>query len=203
MAMTPKMEAIARFARMQLKHPMSKVVLHALLESPDRVERLTFVDTRDFLADTLVIAERGSDGPGFELELGATQREEVTIVNGNLVRHVRRTSSVNIQDPVEALAALRDFKGRLYVMFCFAGPPPVWYEAVVEPNPAVVSQTLSKESITELFDDIVRHQVDLLVLAVTLRQDIDDALARRDRAAFEKLAPVYREVVNRCVLWDF
>src|SRR5690606_23706253 len=88
-------------------------------------------------------------------------------------------------------------------MFCFAGPPPVWYEAVVEPNPAVVSQTLSKESITELFDDIVRHQVDLLVLAVTLRQDIDDALARRDRAAFEKLAPVYREVVNRCVLWDF
>ena len=104
---------------------------------------------------------------------------------------------------MEALAALRDFKGRLYVMFCFAGPPPVWYEAVVEPNPAVVSQTLSKESITELFDDIVRHQVDLLVLAVTLRQDIDDTLARRDRAAFKKLAPVYREVVNRCVLWDF
>ena len=185
--MTPKMEAIARFARMQLKHPMSKVVLHALLESPDRVERLTFVDTRDFLADTLVIAERGSDGPGFELELGATQREEVTIVNGNLVRHVRRTSSVNIQDPVEALAALRDFKGRLYVMFCFAGPPPVWYEAVVEPNPAVVSQTLNKESITELFDDIVRHQVDLLVLAVTLRQDIDDALACDGSGRVQKL----------------
>lgn len=200
--MTPKMEAIAHFARRPLKHPMSRVVLRSLLERPDWVERLTFVDTRDFLADTLIIAERGSDAPAFELELGATQREEVTIVNGNLVRHVRRTSSVNIRDPVEALAALRGFKGRLYVMFCFAGPTPLWYDAVVEPNPAVVSHTLSKESITQLFDDIVGQQIDMLLLALTLREDIDAALARRDRPAFEKLAPVYREVVNRCFLWD-
>ena len=100
--------------------------------------------------------------------MGARQREEVNIVNGNFVRQVRRTSSVNIQDPAEALEAFREFKGRLVRHFCFAGPTPAWYEAVVEPNPAVVSQTLSKESIDQLFDDIVSHQIDMLLLAVSL-----------------------------------
>lgn len=194
------MEALARFARLELKQPMSKVVLQSILEQPERIERLTFVDSREFLADTLLISERGSDGPGFELELGAHQREEVTIVNGNLVRQVRRTSSVHIQDPAEAVEALRDFKGRLYVMFCFAGPTPFWYEAVVEPNPAVVSQTMGKESISQLFDDIVSHQIDMLLLAISLRAEIDEALRKRDRASFERLAPIYREVVNRCHL---
>lgn len=172
-----------------------------MLEQPEFIERITFVESREFLADTLLISERGSAGPGFELELGARQREEVTIVNGNLVREVRRTSSVNIHDPVEALAALHDFKGRLYVTFCFAGPSPAWYDAVIEPNPAVVSQTLSKESIDQLFDDIVRHQIDMLLLAISLREEIDDALVTRDRTTFARLAPVYREVINRC-LWE-
>lgn len=200
--MTPKMEAIARFARRALKHPMSKIVLQTFLEQPGWEQRLTFVDSRDFLADTLVIAEQGSDGPGFELELGARQREEVTIVNGNLVRQVRRTSSVNVQDPVEALAALRDFKGRLYVMFTFAGPVPGWYEAVVEPNPAVTSPAPERESVTHLFDEFLSQQVDLLLLAVSLRREIDEALERRDEVAFARLAPIYREVVNRCHLCD-
>src|SRR5690625_5295925 len=176
MAMTPKMEAIARFARLELKHPMSKVVLQSILEQPEFVERVTFVESREFLADTLLISERGSDGPGFELELGVRPREEVTMVNGNLVRQVRRTSSVNIHDPVEAVAALHDFKGRLYVTFCFAGRSPAWYDAVIEPNPAVVSRTLSKESIDQLFDDIVGHQIDMVLLAISLREEIDDAL---------------------------
>lgn len=200
--MTPKMEALARFARLELKRPMSKVVLQAILEQPEWIERLTFVDSREFLADTLLISERGSDGPGFELELGAHQREEVTIVNGNLVRQVRRTRWVHIQDPVEAVRALREFKGRLYVMLCFAGPAPFWYEAVVEPNPAVVSRTLSKESITQLFDDIVSHQIDMVLLAISLRAEIDEALRKRDRETFERLAPIYREVVNRCHMPD-
>lgn len=200
--MTPKMEAIARFSRRALKQPMSRVVLNALLEQPGWNERLTFVDRRDFLADTMVVAEEGGDGPGFELELGATQREEVTIVNGNLVRHVRRFSSMKVHDPVEALAALRDFKGRLYVMFVFAGPAPFWYEAVVEPNPAVAPEVSHGESVDRLLDEFVSQQIDLLLLAVTLRQEIDDALKRRDEAAFAKLAPVYREVVNRCHLCE-
>jgi len=200
--MTPKMEAIARFSRRALKHPRSKVVLQTFLEQPGWEERLTFVDSRDFLADTLVIAEQGSDGPGFELELGASQREEVTIVNGHLVREVRRISSVTVHDPVEALAALRHFKGRLYVMFTFAGPVPAWYEAVVEPNPAVTSHALEREHVSRLFDEFVAQQIDLLLLAVSLRQEIDDALQRRDRATFARLAPIYREVVSRCHLCD-
>lgn len=200
--MTPKMEAIARFARRPLKNPMSKVVLQAMLEQPGWTERLTFVDSRDFLANTMFISEQGSDGPSFELELGARQREEVTIVNGNLVREVRRTSSIKVQEPEEALAALRDFKGRLYVVFGFAGPLPYWYEAVVEPNPAVVTRTMSKEHVSQLFDDIFNHQIDMLLLAISLRHEVDAALERRDRAAFERLAPLYREVVNRVHLCE-
>lgn len=180
---------------------MTKVVLQALLDRPDFIERITFVESREFLADTLIVSERGSDGPGFELELGVRQREEVTIVNGNIVRQVRRTSSVNIHDPLEALGALNEFKGRLYVTFCFAGPTPAWYNDVVEPNPALVSSTMSKESIDQVMDDLVSHQIDLVVLAISLRQEIERALDRRDRAAFMNLSPIYREVVNRC-LWE-
>lgn len=195
------MEAVARFARLSLKHPMSKVVLQTMLERPGFIERVTFVDNRDFLADTLLVSERGSDEPGFELELGVRQREEVTIINGNIVRQVRRTSSVNIRDPIEAIDALNEFKGRLYVTFCFAGRAPAWYDAVVEPNPALVSQTMGKESIDQVIDDLVGQQIDLALLAISLRQEIETALERRDRVAFKKLSPVYREVVNRC-LWE-
>lgn len=199
--MTPKMEAIARFARLKLKQPLSKIVLHSLLERPAFSERLTFVDEREFLANTLLISEHGSDRIGFQLELGARQREQVSIVNGHLVRHVHRTSSARLHDPAAALSALADFKERLYVTFHFADRPPPWYEAVVEPNPALTPPSAGKETLAGLIDDIVRQQIDLALLAILLRDEIDDALKVRDRQKFMERAKVYRAVVNRC-LWQ-
>jgi len=201
MAVTPKMEAIARFARLQLKHPMSRVVLHALLDNPEFVERITFVNNRDFLSNTMIVSELGSDRIGFELELGACQREEVTIVNGHLVRQVHRTSSVRVHDPVEALARLSQFQSRLYVTFCFAGDPPAWYEAVVEPNPALPLPAETKETMDQVLDEIVQEQIDLALLAILLRDEIDQALARGDRETFAARVPLYREIVHRC-LWE-
>ncbi|MBO8141966.1 MAG: YpiB family protein [Firmicutes bacterium] len=202
MAVTSKMEAIARFARLPLKVPVSKVILQALLDDPEFVNRITFVANREFLANTMVVSEQGSDRVGFELELGACQREEVSIVNGRLVRQVHRSSSLRLHDPLEALQALREFRSRLYVMFCFAGEPPAWYRAVVEPNPALAPQSEAKESVDQLLDEIIREQIDLALLAIVLHEEIDQALARRDEAAFSRRVALYREVVNRC-LWEF
>lgn len=199
--MTPKMEAIARFARLRLKQPLSKIVLQAILEKPSFIERLTFVEDREFLANTLLISEHGSDRVGFELELGARQLEQVNIVNGHLVRQVHRTSSVRIHDPAAALGALAEFKGRLYVSFCFANDPPPWYVNVIEPNPALPPPPDGKETLAHLLDDIVRQQIDLALLAILLRNEIDQALDRRDRQAFAERAKVYRAVVSRC-LWQ-
>ncbi len=201
MAMTPKLEAIARFAELPLKQPMSKLVLNALLDNPAFVDRITFVASREFLPNTMVVSEEGSDGIGFELELGACQREEVTIVNGRLVRHTHRTSTVRLHDPVEALTRLGQVQTRLYVTFCFVGSPPPWYVAVVEPNPALAPEAGTKESLEQVLDEIVREQIDLAVLAILLRDEIDQALADGDRRTFAARAPVYRELVNRC-LWD-
>lgn len=199
--MTPKMEAIARFLRLRLKQPLSKIVLQTMLERPAFVERITFVDEREFLPNTMIVSEYGSDRIGFELELGARQREQVSIVNGHLVRQIHRTSSVRIHDPAAALRALDELKGRLYVTFCFAQAVPKWYTEVVEPNPALPPPIEGKQSLAELLDDIVSQQVDLALLAILLRDEIEQALDRGDRATFKEKARLYRAVVSRC-LWE-
>lgn len=204
--MDPRREALLRFSRRPLKHPQSQMLLQELAKDDEMLSRLVFVNNRDFLPNTLVIAEAGHAGTAFQLELGVCQREEVSIVNGRLVRHTHRTSSRCVTDPEEALRALRGFKGRLYVMFLFNGEPPHWYVAVTEPNPALpplypTDDSASHESIDQLMADIVRQQIDLVLLAVLLREEIDQALAVRDEATFRARAPLYREVVQRC-LWD-
>lgn len=199
--MNPKIETLLRFSRVQLKHPTSKYLLEALAEEPDLVQRLTFVLDREFLPNTMLISEAGSSRVAFELELGAHQREEVSIVNGRLVRHTRRTRSVCINEPMEALPRLREFKGRLYVMFAFAKDWPAWYQAVVEPNPALPPRAEAKQSIDNMIDEIVREQIDLALLAILLRDEIDQALATGNEAAFRERVAVYRELVQRC-LWE-
>jgi len=52
-----------------------------------------------------------------------------------------------------------------------------------------------------MIEEIVREQVDLVLLAVSLRQEIEEALAARDRERFERIVPLYLEVSRRC-LWD-
>lgn len=180
--------------------------MEEMAKDPDLMQRVVFVHNREFLPNTLLISEEGSAGVPFELELGVTQREEVSIVNGRLVRHTHRTRSRCVTDPAEALVALADFKGRLYVVFVFNGETPHWYEMVAEPNPALPpddgkGNPVVFEGEDELMGDMVRHQMDLVILAILLREEIDRALAERDAETFYARAPVYREVLNRC-LWE-
>lgn len=199
--MRSKTEALLHFSRAPLKHPMSKFLLRFLAENHDLTSRITFVQSREFLTNTMLISELGSPRVGFELELGACQREEVSIVNGRLVRHTRRDCSLCINEPMEAIKPLQQFRGRLYVVFSFAGPTPAWYEEIVEPNPALPMRPDAKESIEAMIEEIVREQVDLVLLTISLREQIDAALAARDRETFERIAPLYLEVSRRC-LWD-
>lgn len=196
-----KQEAIYRFSKTPLKHPMSKYLLQFLLEETSLVERLSFVSDREFLANSMFVAELGSPEMGFELELGARQREEVSIVNGRLVRHTKRTRSVCINEPMEALKPLKEFRGRLYVVFAFADRVPKWYQAVQEPHPALPLRAEARKTIEATLDEIVREQVDLVLLAVTLKQEVDFALARRDEAAFRNSSRLYNQVIQQC-LWD-
>lgn len=200
--MKAKREAIRKFAQMPHKHPMSKFLLQFLLEEPGLLRRITFVRNRDFLPDTMLISELGSPRVGFELELGAKQSEEVTIVNGRLIRHTRRDRTVCISEPLEAIPTLKEFKGRLYVVFSFAGPVPDWYEAVIEPNPAIPMNNLGREYLEFMVREIIQEQIDLLLLSITLRERIEQALARRDREEFQAAVPLYKEVASRC-LWTF
>lgn len=199
-------EAILRFSRRPLKHPGCQVLLQHIARDPDLLQRVVFVHNRDFLPNTLLVSESGSPGEPFQLELGVTQREEVSIVNGRLVRHTHRTPSRRVTDPEEAVQALAGFKGRLYVMFVFNGETPPWYDMVAEPNPALPPDgpdhpVPAVEGAEELTRDLVRHQIELVIHAVLLREEIDQALARRDAVTFYARAPLYREVVNRC-LWE-
>lgn len=181
---------------------MSKFLLQYLLEDPDLLGRVTFVRNRDFLPDTMLISELGSPRTGFELELGAKQCEEVTIVNGRLVRHTKRDRTLCVSEPMEAIQTLREFKGRLYVVFSFAGPAPEWYEAVIEPNPALPMGSLGKEYLELMVREIIQEQVDLLLLSISLRERIERALEQRDRQEFYTAVPLYKAVAARC-LWMF
>lgn len=196
-----KQEAIYRFSKATLKHPMSKYLLQFLLEETDLVERITFVSNREFLPNTMLISEAGASDVGFELELGAHQREEVSIVNGQLVRQTRRSSSLCINEPMDALRPLKEFRGRLYVMFAFAGETPDWYQAVAEPNPALPLKAEARQTIEDTMDEILREQIDLALLAILLRNEVDCALATRDRDAFFRWVRLYKEVLQR-LLWD-
>lgn len=198
---TGKAEAIVQFSKAPLKHPMSKYLLQYLSETDELLKRVSFVQSRDFLPNTMLISELGSPRVGFELELGAHHKEEVSIVNGRLVRHTRRDRNVCITDPMEAIKRLHGFKSRLYVVFSFAGPAPSWYQTIVEPNPALPLKPDAKESIEEMIGEIVKEQVDLVLLAITLKEQVDKALRNHDRKSFKRTAPLYREVIKRC-LWD-
>src|SRR5690625_4198780 len=181
---------------------MSKYVLRFLAKTPELPPRITFVRSREFLTNTMLISELGSPRIGFELELGARQREEVSIVNGRLVRHVRRDRSLCVNEPSKAVELLKDFKERLYVVFSFSGPVPSWYERIVEPHPALPVRSGARESIETVFEQILQEQVDLALIVIRLKNEIDDVLKRKDRRAFKQIVPLYKEITRRC-LWDF
>lgn len=199
--MQKKREAVRRFSQMPLKHPMSKFLLQALSHDTDLLQRVSFVDRLEFLSNTMEVAEVGSKALPFVLEMGAIEREEVSIVNGQLVRQTHRSRSMCITEPMDALKALRRSRGRIYARFAFAGAIPPWYQSVVEPNPALPLHRAQRRSIANLMEQILREQVDLALLAIDLRAKIDESLARRDEERFRRYAPVYRQVLDR-LLWE-
>jgi len=196
-----KQRAILEFSQLMLKDPSSKVFLQRLMNNKELMEKLVFVLNKTMLANTLLVSELGSSRIGFQLELGARRQEEVSLVNGRLVRHVKRTRRLCLNDPMEAWEALDNFDGKLYTQFSFAGEVPDWYLAVVEPNPALpVEAEPTPEG--EETSDIFKEQLELAIWVILLRQEIDEALAEREPQRFYQAVRIYNQLRERC-LWEF
>ena len=99
-------DAIRRFSKTPLKHRMSKYLLEYLLENTELLNKIRIVNTRAYLPDTMMIAQAGVEGLPFELELGAVERDEVSIINGRLVKQKRKNRAIWITDPVQAVEVL-------------------------------------------------------------------------------------------------
>ncbi|MGI6566651.1 MAG: IDEAL domain-containing protein [Firmicutes bacterium] len=197
-----KQRAILEFSQRLLKEPSSRLFLHRLLNNRELVDKMVFVLNRRLLANTLLVSELGSSRIGFQLELGARRQEEVSLVNGRLVRNVKRTRRVCLNDPMEAWEALENFEGRLYTQFSFAGEIPDWYLAVVEPNPALPAEAAGPAADEEDASDIFREQLDIALWVVLLKQEIDQALAEKDEQRFYEIVGLYNRLKERC-LWEF
>jgi len=197
-----KQRAILEFSQRLLKEPASKMFLQRLLNNKELVDRMVFVLDRKMLTNTLLVSELGSSRIGFQLELGARRQEEVSLVNGRLVRHVKRTRRLCLNDPMEAWEALQNFEGRLYTQFSFAGEIPDWYLAIVQPNPALAAEggeTVEEEEDTA---DTFREQLDIALWVILLKQEIDLALAERNSERFHEIVKLYNRLRERC-LWEF
>lgn len=201
--MEAKRQALHKFSQMPLKHPMSRFLLQSIAENEDLLARIVFVNNRAMLPNTMLVSEMGSHRAGFELELGARQYEEVSIINGRLVRHVKRTRRLRVTEPVQALEALSDFSGRLYVMFSFVGDVPDWYREVVKPNPA---EPLDGEEVESGFESVIRQiqeeQIDIAIWSILLRHQIEQSLESGDKSGFLKAARLWNKLQERC-LWEF
>lgn len=187
-------EAIRKFSKTPLKHRMSKYLLDYLLADETMLNRVKLVTTRAYLPDTMMVAQSGAEGPSFELELGVVERDEVSLVNGRLVKQSRKNRALWVHDPVQAVEVLRKFKGILHVEFRFVGSIPDWY------GDLAVSTRMSEE-MQEEFTEFVRSQIDLAISGILLKDEIDQALASRDRQGFEKKVHQYKQVCDSC-LWE-
>ena len=188
-------DAIRRFSKTPLKHRMSKYLLEYLLENTELLHKIRIVNTRAYLPDTMMIAQAGVEGPPFELELGAVERDEVSMVNGLLVKQKRKNRAIWINDPVQAVEVLRKFTGILYVEFRFAGEIPDWYRQIVAEFKA---ECVMESEVTQL----IREQVELLLSGIILKNEIDRALQQGDQQLFQIKVQQYKQICERC-LWEF
>lgn len=184
---------IRRFSKIPLKHRMSKCFLEKLLGQEDLLERLVFVTARDYLSNTMLIAQAGTEGTGFELELGVVESEHITLVNGRLVKERKKSREMLIHDPLEAIKVLQAFQGTLYVQFIFEGPIPDWYEQAALPTEIVPNSSLPPG-----FAAFVRDQIDLVLLAITLKHEIEESLRTHNEEAFRKNIKLYKQVIKSC-----
>lgn len=185
-------DVVRRFSKTPLKHRMSKYLLDYILESEELLNQIKLVTTRAYLPDTMVVAQAGAEGPSFELELGVVEREEVSLVNGRLVKQTRRNRALWVHDPVQAVEVLRTFKGILHVQFNFAGEIPDWYQKVAE---RYCPRKMQSE-----FAKVVREQIDLAISGILLKHEIDQALKTRDRDKFLNYVQSYKQVRDSCLM---
>jgi uncharacterized protein YpiB (UPF0302 family) len=187
-------DAIRRFSKTPLKHRMSKYLLDYLLENKELLKRIRIVTSRAYLPDTMMIAQARAEGPSFELELGAVEREEISLVNGRLVKQKRKSRTLWVHDPVQAVEVLRRFNGVLYMEFRFAGDVPDWYQQAVE---EFTAESAKDDEISRL----IREQVELLLSGVVLKTEIDKALQEGDQQRFQEKVQQYKKVCSSC-LWE-
>lgn len=178
-------DAIRRFSKTPLKHRMSKYLLEYLLENTELLNKIRIVNTRAYLPDTMMIAQAGVEG----------LRDQVSIINGRLVKQKRKNRAIWITDPVQAVEVLRKFNGILYVEFRFAGEVPEWYRQIVAEFKA---ECAMESEIAQL----IREQVELLLSGVVLKDEIDQALQMGDEKLFQIKVQQYKQICERC-LWDF
>lgn len=188
-------DVVRRFSETPLKHRMSKYLLDYMLDDKGLLNRVKMVTTRAFLPDTMMVAQAGAEGPSFELELGVVEREEVSLVNGRLVKQTRKNRTVWVHDPVQAVEVLRKFDGILHVEFKFVDVVPDWYQEAVET--AYVERQIQSD-----FAELVREQIDLLILGVLLKKEIDQALQQGDQEKFQEKVKLFKQVCDSC-LWEF
>ncbi len=188
-------DVVRRFSKTPLKHRMSRYLLDCLAENEDLLSRMMFVTTLSSLPDTMIVAQAGADGPSFELELGAIERNEVSLVNGRLVKQKKRNPAQWVHDPVQAVEVLRKFQGVLHVQFLFADSPPVWYEEVA------AASTLGK-ALEPAFAHIMQEQIDRAISGILLKDEIDQALRLGNKETFRQKAKEYKRICQGC-LWDF
>lgn len=191
--MIKTIEILREFSKTPLKHRMGKYLLDFILNNEDLLKRIVFVKSRNSLPNTMVIAQAGTEGSPFELELGVREHEEVSLVNGRLVKQTKKTRATWTHDPVEAVELLRNFTGKLHVELIFNGEQPPIYQTVVSSG--------TKSDVSTEFSSIIHEQIDLAILAITLKKEIDDALMDHDRDKFFAVVKMYNQVRENC-LWQ-
>ncbi|HBG00754.1 MAG TPA: hypothetical protein DDW87_04155 [Firmicutes bacterium] len=184
--------ALRRFCEVPLKHELSKGLLEKICAHPALLTKLVFVTTRDFLPNTMVVSQVGTAEIGFELQLGS-ESEHLTLVNGGLRREKQKTREIPIQDPLKAWDVLQNFTGILHVQLVFKSDTPDWYEEIAVPNEAIPPIAPGAG-----YTAFVREQVDLILWAITLKGQIDEALRTRDEKGFQESVQLYKEVCHSC-----
>lgn len=184
--------ALRRFCEVPLKHELSKGLLEKICAHPALLTKLVFVTTRDFLPNTMVVSQVGTAEIGFELQLGS-ESEHLTLVNGGLRREKQKTREIPIQDPLKAWDVLQNFTGILHVQLVFKSETPDWYAEIAVPNEAIPPVGPGAG-----YAAFVREQVDLILWAITLKGQIDQALRTRDEKGFQESVQLYKEVCHSC-----
>jgi uncharacterized protein YpiB (UPF0302 family) len=184
--------ALRRFCEVPLKNERSKELLEKICVHPTLLEKLVFVTTRDYLSNTMVISQVGTAGVGFELQLGS-ESENLSLVNGGLHREKQKTREVPIRDPLKAWDILQNFTGILHVQLIFKEHTPDWYEEIAVPNEAIPPEGLGVG-----FSAFIREQIDLILWAITLKEQIEESLRIRDEKLFRESIKLYKEVCHSC-----